>query len=61
VILLHGTPGSGKTLSAETAAEGTHKALVSTSLGELNRDNMSVHQSSFINYSTDIDIKPMDF
>ena len=60
VILLHGSPGSGrskpenrlemgptktnhlkgKTLSAETAAEGTHKALVSTSLGELNRENM---------------------
>ena len=40
VILLHGTPGSGKTLSAETAAEGTHKALLSTSLGELDRDNM---------------------
>lgn len=40
VILLHGTPGSGKTLSAETAAEGTNKALVSTSLGQLNRDNI---------------------
>ncbi len=39
VILLHGTPGSGKTLSAETAAEGTQKALVSTTLGELNRDD----------------------
>lgn len=40
VILLHGTPGSGKTLTAETAAEATHKALVATSLGELNKDNM---------------------
>ncbi len=40
VILLHGTPGSGKTLSAETAAEGTHKALVTTSLGELNRNDV---------------------
>ncbi|CAJ2512266.1 Uu.00g052810.m01.CDS01 [Anthostomella pinea] len=37
VCLLHGTPGSGKTLTAETAAEGTKKALVSTSVGELNR------------------------
>jgi hypothetical protein len=61
VILLHGTPGSGKTLSAETAAEGTRKALVSTSLGELNRDNMLVHQSSFVNSGADIDLKPMDF
>ncbi|KAI1490995.1 P-loop containing nucleoside triphosphate hydrolase protein [Biscogniauxia mediterranea] len=39
VILLHGTPGSGKTLTAETAAEGTKKALISTSVGELNRDS----------------------
>jgi hypothetical protein len=39
VILLHGTPGSGKTLTAETAAEGTEKALISTSLGELNKWN----------------------
>ncbi|KAJ5697694.1 ATPase AAA-type core [Penicillium malachiteum] len=37
VILLHGTPGSGKTLTAETASEGTKKALMSTSLGELNK------------------------
>lgn len=28
VVLLHGTPGSGKTLTAETAAEGTKKALM---------------------------------
>lgn len=40
VILLHGTPGSGKTLTAETAAEASQKALISTSLGELNKDNM---------------------
>ncbi|KAI1382402.1 P-loop containing nucleoside triphosphate hydrolase protein [Hypoxylon crocopeplum] len=37
VLLLHGTPGSGKTLTAETAAEGTRKALVCTSVGELNK------------------------
>ncbi|ROW06782.1 hypothetical protein VMCG_04011 [Cytospora schulzeri] len=40
VILLHGTPGSGKTLTAETSAEGTEKALISASLGELNQDNI---------------------
>ncbi|KAJ5106985.1 ATPase AAA-type core [Penicillium angulare] len=37
VVLLHGTPGSGKTLTAETAAEGTKRALMMTSLGELNK------------------------
>lgn len=37
VILLHGTPGSGKTLTAEIAAEGTQKALMMTSLAELNK------------------------
>ncbi|KAF4416311.1 TOB3 (member of AAA-ATPase family) [Fusarium acutatum] len=37
VVLLHGTPGSGKTLSAETAAEMSKKALLSTSMSELNR------------------------
>lgn len=40
VILLHGTPGSGKTLTAETAAEGSRKALLPASLGELNKDNI---------------------
>ncbi|KAK7911263.1 hypothetical protein PG985_013744 [Apiospora marii] len=39
VMLLHGTPGSGKTLTAETAAEGTRKALIMTSVGELNKNN----------------------
>ncbi|KAJ1324722.1 NTP/NDP exchange transporter [Microdochium nivale] len=37
VVLLHGTPGSGKTLTAETAAEGSRKALLSTSFGDLNK------------------------
>lgn len=37
VVLLYGTPGSGKTLTAETAAEGAQKALIATSLGDLNR------------------------
>ncbi|KAJ8123824.1 hypothetical protein O1611_g9503 [Lasiodiplodia mahajangana] len=37
VVLLHGTPGSGKTLTAEVAAEASQKALVMTSIGELNQ------------------------
>ncbi|KAI0555525.1 P-loop containing nucleoside triphosphate hydrolase protein [Xylaria curta] len=37
VVLLHGTPGSGKTLTAEVAAEASKKALVATSIGELNQ------------------------
>ncbi|KAJ2992188.1 hypothetical protein NUW58_g2251 [Xylaria curta] len=37
VVLLHGTPGSGKTLTAEVAAEAANKALVATSIGELNQ------------------------
>ncbi|KAF2736868.1 P-loop containing nucleoside triphosphate hydrolase protein [Polyplosphaeria fusca] len=39
VILLHGSPGSGKTLTAECCAEITQKALFSTSLAELNKEN----------------------
>jgi hypothetical protein len=39
VVLLYGTPGSGKTLTAETAAEGSRKALIMTSLGELNKED----------------------
>ena len=35
VILLHGTPGSGKTLSAEASAEVSHAALMKISLGEM--------------------------
>ncbi|KAI0428544.1 P-loop containing nucleoside triphosphate hydrolase protein [Xylaria sp. FL1042] len=37
VVLLHGTPGSGKTLTAEVAAEASKKALIATSVGELNQ------------------------
>lgn len=33
VILLHGSPGSGKTLTAETAAETTRKGLLTISMG----------------------------
>jgi hypothetical protein len=39
VALLHGPPGSGKTLTAECAAEETRRALFSTSMSELNRYN----------------------
>lgn len=42
VILLHGTPGSGKTLTAEVAAEASKKALVTTSVGELNQNSRQV-------------------
>jgi ATP-dependent 26S proteasome regulatory subunit len=42
VVLLYGTPGSGKTLTAETAAEGSGKALIMTSLGELNKEDRYV-------------------
>jgi SpoVK/Ycf46/Vps4 family AAA+-type ATPase len=36
VILLHGSPGSGKTLSAESSAEMTRKPLISSSMAALN-------------------------
>lgn len=39
VCLLHGPPGSGKTLTAECAAELTQRALFSTSMSELNKYN----------------------
>lgn len=39
VILLHGPPGSGKTLTAECAAELSHRALLSCSMSELNKHN----------------------
>lgn len=39
VVLLYGTPGSGKTLTAETSAEGTERPLISTSMGELNKQD----------------------
>lgn len=39
VILLHGTPGSGKTLSAEASAETTCSALIKISLGDLYANN----------------------
>lgn len=39
VCLLHGPPGSGKTLTAECAAELTHRALFSCTMSELNKYN----------------------
>ncbi|KAI1335371.1 P-loop containing nucleoside triphosphate hydrolase protein [Xylariaceae sp. FL0016] len=38
VMLLHGAPGSGKTLTAEASAELTQRALVSSSMASLNRE-----------------------
>lgn len=40
VILLHGSPGSGKTLSAESSAEMTHRALISASMASLDTERM---------------------
>ncbi|GKU07137.1 hypothetical protein FLAG1_10621 [Fusarium langsethiae] len=37
VVLLHGSPGSGKTMSAEAAAEMSHKALLTTSMSDLSK------------------------
>ncbi|CAD0107331.1 unnamed protein product [Aureobasidium uvarum] len=37
VCLLHGPPGSGKTLTAECAAETTQRALIRASISELNK------------------------
>ncbi|KAI0021620.1 P-loop containing nucleoside triphosphate hydrolase protein [Xylariomycetidae sp. FL0641] len=45
VVLLHGAAGTGKTLTAETAAEGRRRALVSVSLGELRRGGAGDMQS----------------
>jgi SpoVK/Ycf46/Vps4 family AAA+-type ATPase len=39
VVLLHGSPGSGQTLTAEIAAEGSQKALVMASMSDLNPHN----------------------
>ncbi|KAF2250592.1 P-loop containing nucleoside triphosphate hydrolase protein [Trematosphaeria pertusa] len=41
VVLLHGSPGTGKTLTAECCAEITGRALFSTSLAELNKENFA--------------------
>ncbi|TGJ79950.1 hypothetical protein E0Z10_g8819 [Xylaria hypoxylon] len=41
VVLLHGSPGSGKTLSAESSAELTHRALISASMASLDTERVS--------------------
>lgn len=43
VCLLHGPPGSGKTLTAECAAEITEKALIRASMSELNKFDSPWH------------------
>lgn len=42
VLLLHGTPGSGKTLTAEVTAELTKRALLNISTGELGSYQMRI-------------------
>ncbi|KUJ16761.1 P-loop containing nucleoside triphosphate hydrolase protein [Mollisia scopiformis] len=42
VVLLHGTPGSGKTLTAEVTAEHTQRALLNISTGELGSYQMRI-------------------
>ncbi|KAI0839292.1 P-loop containing nucleoside triphosphate hydrolase protein [Hypoxylon sp. FL0890] len=43
VVLLHGSPGSGKTLTAESVAEAAERPLITSTLGELNQDNISFY------------------
>ncbi|KAF4939027.1 Cell division cycle protein 48-like protein [Colletotrichum fructicola] len=56
VVLLHGTPGCGKTLTAELAAEAQKTALIIASLGELNRENSAImferELQRFMQYAT---------
>ncbi|OPB46587.1 hypothetical protein A0O28_0067090 [Trichoderma guizhouense] len=44
VILLHGPPGVGKTLTAESIAEAVQKPLVAMSIGELVWDEMQLQE-----------------
>ncbi|KAI0409525.1 P-loop containing nucleoside triphosphate hydrolase protein [Xylaria palmicola] len=52
VVLLHGTPGSGKTLTAEVAAEASKRALVATSIGELNQTSRQKELRKILQYAT---------
>ncbi|KAK5083831.1 hypothetical protein LTR05_006337 [Lithohypha guttulata] len=44
ILLLHGPPGVGKTLTAETLAEHHHRPLYSVSVGELSNDAAELEQ-----------------
>ncbi|KAK1996295.1 P-loop containing nucleoside triphosphate hydrolase protein [Colletotrichum falcatum] len=56
VVLLHGAPGCGKTLTAELAAEAKKTALIVASLGELNKENCAIvferELQRFMQYAT---------
>ncbi|KAK2056199.1 P-loop containing nucleoside triphosphate hydrolase protein [Colletotrichum caudatum] len=56
VVLLHGSPGCGKTLTAELAAEEKKTALILASLGELNKENCAIvferELQRFMQYAT---------
>jgi len=45
IILLHGSPGVGKTLTAEAIAELLHKPMYSVSVGELGTDTDQLENS----------------
>jgi len=45
IFLLHGSPGVGKTLTAESIAELLHKPLYSVSVGELGTDTTTLEES----------------
>jgi hypothetical protein len=45
IFLLHGAPGTGKTLTAEAIAELLHRPLYSVSVGELGTDTTSLEKS----------------
>ncbi|KAF8245721.1 P-loop containing nucleoside triphosphate hydrolase protein [Wilcoxina mikolae CBS 423.85] len=54
VCLLHGTPGSGKTLTAELVAEHTKRALIVITSGELGTDVAEINANlrRFLQYAT---------
>jgi len=45
IFLLHGSPGVGKTLTAEAIAELLHKPLYSVTVGELGTDTVQLEES----------------
>jgi SpoVK/Ycf46/Vps4 family AAA+-type ATPase len=54
VVLLHGTPGSGKTLTAETASEHSQRPLLSISSGDLGESTWEIDLTlkEFLRYAT---------